>query len=190
MSEAAPAWRNTTRPRAADAPARSSSAGEDPDPRTAYRAPSAAGASPDAALGGDMAGGAAGAKLAAGSLDLVALATSYADAVGNLRMAQARAKAAAGQGNDAEQAVHATAVEAAERKARLLRSIAEIAAGSAEAEYGQAKQLAGQGLLTESKVVEAGSKLKILRVILESDAGEGQRQWPARLPDAGGPRPR
>ena len=179
-TEAERAWRGTTR---SGAPARSSSAGGDPDPRAAYRAPSAAGASPDAALGGDMAGGASGAKLAAGSLDLVALATSYADAVGNLRMAQARAKAAAGHGSDEDRAVNATAVEAAERKARLLRSIAEIAAGGAEAEYGQARQLAEQGLVPQSKTVEAESKLKILRAILQSDAGEARGQGPGRSPN-------
>ncbi len=109
--------------------------------------PPADGADAGSALGGG--------KLSAGSLDLVALATSYADAVGNVRIAQARLEAVAEHGSGAEQRVEKTSLAAAERKARLLRSIAEIAVSGAEAEYKQARQMTDNGVLPQSKLAEA-----------------------------------
>ena len=126
--------------------------------------PPADGADAGSALGGG--------KLPAGSLDLVALATSYADAVGNLRIAEARLEAVAEHGSGAEQRVEKTSLAAAERKARLLRSIAEIAVSGAEAEYKQARQMTDNGLLPQSKLAEAESKLKILHLILQSGGQE------------------
>jgi hypothetical protein len=127
------------------------------------------------ALAGELPGvdptAGAGGKLAAGTLDLVALATSYADAVGNVRLAQVRVKT--GDRDSSDQALNEAGLQAAERKARLLRSIAEIAVEGAKAEYEQSRQLNQQGLLPQSKVVESEAKLKILKVILDADGQSG-----------------
>jgi hypothetical protein len=117
------------------------------------------------------------AKLSAGSLDLVALATSYADAVGSVRVAKFRVKAAAEKDQGAEEQIQRASLETAEHKANLLRSIAEIALAGAEAEYKQSRQLVDQGFMSTSKLAEAEAKLKILHVILQSD-GQGNPAKP------------
>jgi hypothetical protein len=115
-----------------------------------------------------FAGGGAG-KVSAGPLDLIGLATSYSDAVGEVQLAKVRL-AAAGEKSSAEEAVQRVALETAMRKAKLLRTIAEIALDGARAEYEDARKLSAKGFLPQSRMAEAESKLKILELILSSDA--------------------
>jgi hypothetical protein len=115
-------------------------------------------------------------RLSAGSLDLVALATSYADAVGSVRVARYRVKAAAEKDQEAEVQIQQASLETAEHKAGLLRSIAEIAMAGAEAEYKRTRELAGQGVVSKSTLEEAESKLKILQTILKSDGQSSSAQ--------------
>ena len=122
--------------------------------------------------GVDPAAGAGGGKLAGGTLDLVALATSYTDAVGNVQVAKLRVRAAAEKDERIEEQIQMASLDTAQRKARLLRSIAEVAMEGAKAELEQSHQLAKQGVLPQSKLAEAEAKLRILNLILD-DGGQG-----------------
>ena len=120
-----------------------------------------------------FAGGGSG-KMAAGPLDLIGLATSYSDAVGEVELAKVRL-ASAGERSPTEEAVQRVALETAMRKAKLLRTIAEIALSGARAEYEDARKLSAKGFLPQSRMAESESKLKILDLILSSDAGGDAR---------------
>jgi hypothetical protein len=128
-----------------------------------------------------FAGGGAG-KVSAGPLDLIGLATSYSDAVGEVQLAKVRLTAA-GEKSPTEEAVQRVALGTAERKAKLLRTIAEIALAGARADYDDARKLSAKGFLPQSSLAEAESKLKILELILSSDASgdKASGDWKGQL---------
>lgn len=116
-------------------------------------------------------------------LDLVSLATSSADAVGEFEIARleydnrkelAERKAVSAH----ELAIAEIKFRTAERKVRLLRSIAESAIMATEAEMDAAQTRLGQAMkkrrdastlkAIRSEVVRAESRLRILKSILES----------------------
>jgi hypothetical protein len=115
--------------------------------------------------------GGAGLKLDAGTLDLVGLATSYADAVGDVRVAEVRVKVA-GEGSPSERMLEEAAMEKSRHKARLLRSIAEIALRGAAEELNRTEQLARDNLVPQSALADAKSKVQILKLILDTGGGD------------------
>ena len=117
--------------------------------------------------------GGAGLKLDAGTLDLVGLATSYADAVGDVRVAEVRVKVA-GEASPAERMLEEAAMEKSRHKARLLRSIAEIALRGAADELNRTQQLAKENLVSQSALAEARSKVQILQLIVDTGGGDAR----------------
>jgi hypothetical protein len=107
-------------------------------------------------------------------LDLVSLATSYADAVGVLEAAQARADDVAklsGTNAISNQEVTAAklALSAAKRKEQLLRGIAEVATDSAARNF---ERISKSGSTTDSAAAEAQTRLDILKQILHTRPAE------------------
>jgi hypothetical protein len=123
-------------------------------------------------------------RLDTGALDLVSLATSYADAVGDVRMAEVRVKVASQSDRITDRALEEAGLAKSQQKARLLRSIAEIALAGAEADLQRTEQLSQQKLASQADLAEARAKLQILKVILDagssssssSQSSQGQRQ--------------
>lgn len=105
-----------------------------------------------------------GAKSIRPGLDLVNLANSYADAVGNIQVARARVKTTTME----ERAVAEAQVRNAEAKARLLGNIIKVALSQAQAELDRTRTLAGQGAISHSELQEAEGRAQILRLILQS----------------------
>jgi beta-lactamase regulating signal transducer with metallopeptidase domain len=104
-------------------------------------------------------------------LDLITLATSYADAVGAVEVAEAKMKEVADLSDRkviSQQEVNLAklALSAAKRKEQLLRSIAEVAAASAAQEYERTTQLYKSGASTGSAATESRTRLDILKQIL------------------------
>ena len=95
-------------------------------------------------------------------LDLVALATSYADAVSAVEIAKAKLAEAVQTLTDQGQArqlnVHRVAVEAL-RKERLLRRIAEVAAAGTKQQYERAVKLHTTGAIAAEEMEEIQSRL-------------------------------
>ena len=102
-------------------------------------------------------------------LDLVSLANSYVDAVGNLQIAEVELARMADKGNafsKTELSMAKIKVDTAQRKVKIFRSIAEAALESAKSDLDLASQQAQTGLAPKTAVTEAQSRLKILQVIL------------------------
>jgi hypothetical protein len=138
----------------------------------------------DSSPGGEV-GALGNARLSSGPIDLLALATSYADAVGNVRVARVQAKTGSGR----DQRLGQASLEAAERKASLLRGIAEAAFVGADAENKQVRQMVEQGVVPQSALIESEAKLRILKLILSADGGndggddKGDDAKPDKRPD-------
>ncbi len=99
-------------------------------------------------------------------LDLVALANSYADAVGSIAAAREEFEASATD-------VHARSaakakLAAAEQKAHLLRSITEAALQQAKQEYDLARKRVEAGAAPPNDAIEAEGRMRILSLILQS----------------------
>jgi hypothetical protein len=99
-------------------------------------------------------------------LDLVSLANSYLDAVGNLQIAEVRLQANQEKGDMAEVRIAKVNFETARRKVAIFRSIAEAAQDAAKSDLEIANQQVQTGLAPKTAVTEAESRLKILKVIL------------------------
>jgi hypothetical protein len=103
-------------------------------------------------------------------LDLVSLATSYADAVSVLEAAEAK-MADIGKLSDSmaisqyEVVSAKLALSAAKRKEQLLRSIAEVATDSAARNF---ERISKSGSTTDAAAAEAQSRLDILKQILNT----------------------
>jgi beta-lactamase regulating signal transducer with metallopeptidase domain len=112
------------------------------------------------------------AHVSAGQIDLVTLALSYIDAIGDAETAKARLERMAGlpanQRTDLELQEYKVVAQTAERKLRLLKGVVEIALTGARSEYKQVKELADQGVAPRSQASEAEAKLQILELILKS----------------------
>lgn len=105
-----------------------------------------------------------GAKSIRPGLDLVNLANSYADAVGNIQTARARVNFTTMD----ERALAEAQVHNAEAKARLLGNIIKVALAQAQAELDRGRALANQGAVSHSELEEAEGRVQILRLILQS----------------------
>ena len=110
-------------------------------------------------------------------LDLVSLATSYADAVSVLEAAQARIDENAKLSDTSAISQHEVrnaklAFSAAQRKEQLLRSIAEVATESAAQEFERSSQLHKSGQITASAAGEAKARMDILKQILHMQPAE------------------
>ena len=103
-------------------------------------------------------------------LDLVTLATSYADAAGAVKVAEARLMQAEQNGSAVEQRVEAANVETARRKAALLRAIAEVSLEGAKANLDRARALIESGMGSNAEFAEAEAKVRILALIRDSDS--------------------
>jgi len=124
---------------------------------------------------GDSAAGAAGPRVAEGSVDVINLATAYVDAQAALDVAKAKAERTdklRGKGyisDDEAETLRMNAV-VAERKLKLLRAIgeAEVAAAMAELEAAETEYRAGT--LPRSRVTAIQGRIRVLKMIMESPA--------------------
>jgi hypothetical protein len=103
-------------------------------------------------------------------LDLVSLANSYVDALGNLQLAELELSQLKTHFGPEEVLVKSPAmkikVETARRKVRIFRSIAEAALEAAQVDFEIASRNVKMGLAPENSVMEAKSRLKVIEVIL------------------------
>ncbi|HWB11711.1 MAG TPA: M56 family metallopeptidase [Pirellulales bacterium] len=110
-------------------------------------------------------GGAVGSETA--GLDLVNLATAYADAVSAVE--EAEAQLAAGVGGPESNLVPArAALRSARRKQQLLRNLASVAADAARADLERSQQLVRAGATSAEAAAAAESRWKMLNAILQS----------------------
>jgi beta-lactamase regulating signal transducer with metallopeptidase domain len=116
---------------------------------------------------------------ATGHLDLVALATAYVDALGNLKLAQSRQEQMknipSGTIPSSEVDTAAINAETAQRKVNLLKAVAQTAYESAKAESQQAEQEFRAGEGSQRQLLAAQSTLKLLESILGAAAASDQR---------------
>jgi beta-lactamase regulating signal transducer with metallopeptidase domain len=115
-------------------------------------------------------------------IDLITLATSYADAVGAVEMAKAKLKEADSAGQPGELLSRRAALESAARKEKLLRRIAEVATNGAKQNYERLVKLHGQGAVSAEMLEESKSRLDILSQILDTRRDT--------TPDGGAPQPK
>lgn len=108
------------------------------------------------------------------SLDLVKLSTAYADALGEVKLAEANAQRLARIGEVSSAGVGQSEVEAAtiaaetaRRKQRVLTMIVTLALDSARSELARAVRLAEIGDASESEILAARTKVQILEAILQ-----------------------
>jgi hypothetical protein len=101
-------------------------------------------------------------------IDLITLATSYADAVGAVELAKAKLAEAESGGQTGELRSRRAALENAVRKEKLLRRIAEVATAGAKQNYERLVKLHGQGVVSADMLDESKSRLDILSQILDT----------------------
>ena len=106
-------------------------------------------------------------------MDLITLGTAYIDAVRDLDTARIRINVAATEARlkvvtREELEVQKIAMQAAQRKVTLLRSIIEGALKNAQADFDTAKRDFDQGLMSRHYVLAAQEKVRILTEILGS----------------------
>ncbi|HEY2037703.1 MAG TPA: M56 family metallopeptidase, partial [Steroidobacteraceae bacterium] len=99
-------------------------------------------------------------------LDLVALANSYADAMGNITGAQEELNGA--RSDPRERATAKAKLVAAEQKARLLRSITQAALEQAKQELIMERKRVEAGMALPNEAIEAEGRVRILSLILQS----------------------
>jgi hypothetical protein len=117
-------------------------------------------------------------------LDLITLATSYADSVGAVDLAKAKlAEAEAASKTAAQLHPYQATLNSAVRKEKLLRRIAEVATAGAKQEYKRAEELYRTGAMAVSEVSDVKSRLEILEQILNTSAD-------AAPPGGGDPAPK
>ena len=102
-------------------------------------------------------------------LDLITLATSYADTVGAVELAKAKlAEAEAKSMSATELLTYRAAIASAQRKEKLLRRIAEVATAGAKQQYERAVQLYRTGAISAEEISDVKSRLEILEQILNT----------------------
>jgi beta-lactamase regulating signal transducer with metallopeptidase domain len=156
------------------------------EPKTATRAGSAVAVSPirphAQPLGpghGAPSVGAGGAEI--GGLDLVNLATAYADAVGAAEEAEAKvAEIESSNQPDRGLAPAKAAVRSARRKQELLRNLASVATDAARADLERVQQLIRAGAASAESAAAAESRWKMLNTILQSGATGTQGGSPGK----------
>jgi len=102
-------------------------------------------------------------------LDLITLATSYADTVGTVELAKAKlAEAEAKSMSATELLPYRAAIASAQRKEKLLRRIAEVATAGAKQEYQRSVRLHQVGAVAADEMSDVKSRLEILEQILNA----------------------
>jgi beta-lactamase regulating signal transducer with metallopeptidase domain len=139
-------------------------------PAPSVFAPRAGGAYPPAQYG---AAGSSASVVSTRPLDLVALATSYADAIGAVELAKANLAEAEQTRTDQGQArqlmAYRAGLDSAVRKERLLRRIAEVAVAGTQQEYERAAKLHATGAVAAEEMEEVRARLEILKHILKAN---------------------
>ncbi|HEV3415799.1 MAG TPA: M56 family metallopeptidase [Pirellulales bacterium] len=120
---------------------------------------------PSAAIGES-----AGPGISTRPLDLVALATSYADAVGAEELAKAKVDESGSSPSTR------AGLNSAIRKEQLLRHIAEVAAQGAKQDYERGVKLHGAGAISIEEFTEMQARVEILEQILNSGSGSGSAE--------------
>jgi multidrug resistance efflux pump len=105
-------------------------------------------------------------------LDLINLANSLVDAAGAVRGAKVKYEkvdrlAKSGAFTELELATAQNDLETARNRLNLLRSIAEVALQSAEADVARTKQMFEKGLVSTQEMDAGTAKLKMLQLILK-----------------------
>jgi beta-lactamase regulating signal transducer with metallopeptidase domain len=113
-------------------------------------------------------------------LDLISLATSYADAVSEVELAEVKmadiAKLGDSKAFSQQEATAAKlALSAAQRKEQLLRSIAEVATESAAQDFERTSQLHKTGVITASEAGDAKIRMEILKQILRTRPADAKK---------------
>ena len=125
---------------------------------------------------GRVGGDAGGSAVSTRPLDLIALATSYADAVSAVEMAKAKLAEAqqtlTEQGQSRQLNSERVAVESAIRKEKLLRRIAQVAANGAKQEFQRAVRLQATGAIAADEIEQIKARLEILEHILGANDSE------------------
>jgi hypothetical protein len=103
-----------------------------------------------------------------GRLDLIGLDESYANAVGQVRLARARLDAAHRSSDPHEFALAQAEAENALRKAELLRHIAEIATEQANTAEQHGEEMHQKGAISVSELDELRARAQILGAILQT----------------------
>ena len=121
----------------------------------------------------------------AAGLDLVSLATAYADSVGSVDTAKAQLAAveeAAANKTVSQRELEAAriALHNAQRKHQLLRNIAKVAAEAAKADLERSQQLVRAGAMPVHAAAEADARWKILNEILSGEPPANAPQPEAR----------
>ncbi|HEV2972044.1 MAG TPA: M56 family metallopeptidase [Pirellulales bacterium] len=118
-------------------------------------------------------GESAGPVVSTRPIDLVALATSYADAVGAEEVAKAKVDESGGSPSTR------AGLNSAIRKEQLLRHIAEVAAKGAKQDYERGVKLHGAGAISIEEFAEMQSRVEILQQILNTGSDSGGLDKPS-----------
>src|SRR5207302_10623761 len=94
---------------------------------------------------------------------------SYADAVGAVELAKAKLVEAEAKSMSATELLpYRATITSAERKEKLLRRIAEVAAAGAKQEFRRITELRNAGAISAEEAGEVQSRLEILEQILNT----------------------
>lgn len=104
-------------------------------------------------------------------IDLVALASSYADAVSAVELAKAKLAEAEAAGQSNELRSRKVAVENAVRKGNLLRRIAQVALAGAKKEADRMASLRAAGAISADAASEVEARVEILKQIIDTGGG-------------------
>ena len=96
-------------------------------------------------------------------IDLIALANSYTDAIGQVRLARAKIEKYGPNGQAPESRA---ALQNAQTKYELLRHIAEAAFDQARQDLSRSEELYKTGAMPQADVIEAKTRVRILELIL------------------------
>jgi beta-lactamase regulating signal transducer with metallopeptidase domain len=127
----------------------------------------------DAGLDPDLAGSSGRATIAGLQIDLVTLATTYADAVASHELSTAKLESVQklrteNLRSEEELAVARINVTAADRKVRLLRAIAEAARDAAKQETELVQKGISEGTIPRSRLAPLAASLRIIELILDA----------------------
>jgi len=100
-----------------------------------------------------------------GELDVVSLANSYANALGEVRLARTKLQAARSSADERATALAQTELENATAKSKMLTRIVDVARAHAKEEADRARQRMEQGIITYGEASDARARWSILEAI-------------------------
>jgi beta-lactamase regulating signal transducer with metallopeptidase domain len=113
-----------------------------------------------------------------GELDVVSLANTYANAIGEVRVAQTKLSSAQSQGDRNAMALAGTELKNAMLKSKMLRSIVEVAATHAQSEKERLTQRVNSGVASPSDLADVSARLQMLQLILQTGANTNAGEQP------------